>query len=119
MRFGELGVGEVGVGPDDVVLADGHGVDLDLVGDALGVAGLEVEPEGPGRRRGQEESGGDQEKQRGRAQPPGGGGSETPRGHRRRSGRSRGWNSRLACGEGNAMRWAVSESRLVEEVSQV
>lgn len=115
MRFGELGVGEVGVGPDDVVLADGHCVDLDLVGDALGVAGLEVEPEGPGRRRGREESGGDQEQQRGRAQPPGGGGSEAPRGHRRRSGAGEVTGLEFAFGlwggeDDDAMPWAVSES---------
>jgi hypothetical protein len=46
VRFGELGIREVGVGPDDVVLADGHGVDLDLIGDALGMAELGVESEG-------------------------------------------------------------------------
>jgi hypothetical protein len=86
VRFGELGIGEVGVGADDVVLADGHGVNLDLVGDALGVAGLEVEPQRAGRRRGREESGSDQEEQRGRPQPPTGGGSEAPRDHRLRSG---------------------------------
>ena len=105
MRFGELGVGEVGVGPDDVVLADGHGVDLDLVGDALGVAGLEVEQEGARRPWGREESEGDKEKQRGWAQPPGGRGSGPPRGHRRRSGRSRARYSRLAWGEGKVMCW--------------
>jgi hypothetical protein len=42
--FGELGVREVGVGLDDVVLANGHGVDLDLIGDALGVAELGLNP---------------------------------------------------------------------------
>jgi hypothetical protein len=52
VRFGELGVGEVGVRAYDVVLADCHGADLDLVGDALGVAGLEVEPKGVRRSRG-------------------------------------------------------------------
>jgi hypothetical protein len=71
VRFGELGIGEVGVRADDVVLADCHGVDLDLVGDALGVAGLEVEPEGASRRLGRKEEGG-QEEQRGRGQPLGG-----------------------------------------------
>lgn len=89
VRLGELGVGEVGVGPDDVVLADGHGVDLDLVGDALGVAGLEVESEGSRRPRRREEREGGEEEERGRARPHGGGGSGAPRGHRRRSGRSR------------------------------
>jgi hypothetical protein len=84
VRFGELGIGEVGVRADDVVLADCHGVDLDLVGDALGVAGLEVEPEGASRRLGRKEEGG-QEEQRGRGQPLGGSGSGAPRGHRRRS----------------------------------
>lgn len=33
-------VEEVGVALDDVVLSDGHGVDLDPVGDALGVPEL-------------------------------------------------------------------------------
>lgn len=103
VRFGELRVGEVGVGPDDVVFADGHRVDLDLVGDALGVAGLEVEPEGAGRRRGREESGSDQEEQRGRSQPPRGRGSEAPRGHRRRSGGHGGGIRVLLVGRGKAM----------------
>jgi hypothetical protein len=47
--------GEVGVGLDDVVLADGHGVDLDLIGDALGVAELGVESKGSRWPRGKEE----------------------------------------------------------------
>lgn len=38
----------VAVGDDDAVLADGHGVELDVLADALGVAGLEVESEGEG-----------------------------------------------------------------------
>lgn len=84
MRLGELGVGEVGVWSHDVVLADSHGADLDLIGDALGVAGLEVEPEGASRRRGREEKDG-QKEHRGRGQPPGGSGSGALRGHRRRS----------------------------------
>lgn len=38
----------VAVRDDDAVLADGHGVELDVLAYALGVAGLEVESEGEG-----------------------------------------------------------------------
>lgn len=43
-----------GGGVDDEVLADGHGGDLDVLGDALGVSGLEIEAEGG--RHGEESS---------------------------------------------------------------
>lgn len=91
MGVGERVVGEVGVGADDVVLPDDHGVDLDLVGDALGVAGLEVEPEGarrPRRGREEEEHGGGGEE--GPWRPPGSGRSGAARGHGRRSEAGRG-----------------------------
>ena len=43
------------VGGHDVVLADGHGADLDVVGDAFGVARMQVEAEGAGGERGRED----------------------------------------------------------------
>lgn len=36
---------------DDGELADGHGIGSDVLGDALGVARVQLEPERVGRRR--------------------------------------------------------------------
>lgn len=54
LRRRRQGRGSV-VGGNDVVLADGHGADLDVVGDALGVARVQVEAEGAGGERGGED----------------------------------------------------------------
>ena len=54
LRRRQQGRGAV-VGGHDVVLADGHGADLDVVGDALGVARKQVEAEGAGGERGRED----------------------------------------------------------------
>lgn len=43
------------VGGHDLVLPDGHGAHLDVVGDALGVARTQVEAEGAGGGRGRED----------------------------------------------------------------
>jgi hypothetical protein len=60
VQFGKLGVEEVGVRVDDVILANCHGAEIDLVDDALGVARLEVKPKGTSWWRDQKEEG-DQE----------------------------------------------------------
>jgi hypothetical protein len=60
VQFGKLGVEEVGVRVDDVILANCHGAKIDLVDDALGVARLEVKPKGTSWWRDQKEEG-DQE----------------------------------------------------------
>lgn len=69
-----LGHGMAFVRVDDAVLADGHGIALDVLGDALGVARLQLEPDRSARgREGQQQ---DRKQERTRSDHCGGGGGE-------------------------------------------